>query len=208
MKIVIGWIVFVSLFTSGCQPGELKDHKAYISYLVDPKNGLIKEKNVGGICYTIRYMPSHLLAFNQAGAVGMLSSVSRDSLVRQYEQSLTFVIHVGPAQGEDFDVMRLGVRSYAEFAERMERFAFKAQDWVSIETPAGTTSPVIARMENVNAFERGRNFVVVFASEKGTTNDLRRQDLVLCYDDQLFNTGVNKFTFKASDMEAVPVLRF
>ncbi|MEO6302755.1 MAG: hypothetical protein ABIP51_06250, partial [Bacteroidia bacterium] len=68
--------------------------------------------------------------------------------------------------------------------------------------------PSIVRMENLNALERSRNFIVVFSSESNSPNDLRKNDMLFVYNDELFNTGVNNFIFKAEQINSIPKFKF
>lgn len=191
---------------SGCQPSEIKNPKDYFVYLSDPKNGLIKEKSIAGITYRIKYLPTEYLAYNASRNM-ICSANTRDSLIKSYDNSLTFLVNIGPAKEEDFDITRVGVSNYEEFAQRIEEMAFNAQEWMFLKSGDKEYKPLIVRMENINAQDNSRNFMVVFSATSGT-NQLRKNDLCFSYQDELFNTGTNKFIFKSKDISALPEFKF
>lgn len=191
-----------------CRQGSISEPKEYLSYLADPENGLVKEKSVAGMKIKVKYLPEDYLVYNMVKEVPNLKDSYRDSIAGTYKHSLTFMINIGPDENEEFDVTRVGVENYQEFAERIEEMSFNAQNWISVNVDNREYHPVIARLENINALEKSRNFIVVFNSTKGSSNDLAKNDICLSYDDELFNTGMSKFIFKAEDLKKLPAFTF
>jgi hypothetical protein len=196
------------LLLISCKPSEIKDSKAYFSYLANPENGLVKEKTVAGVKYKLKYLPQDYLAYTTLFKNTNNTSKEKDSVIKLYDNSVTFMLTVGPDENENFDITRLGVSDYKEFAERIEALSFHLQESINLNVNNNTYKPVIARMENINALEKSRNFMIVFNSEKNTQKDLRNSEMCFSYHDQLFNTGTNKFIFKTSDIKAIPVFKF
>ncbi len=203
----ISILAICSLLLSSCKQQSMDDPAMYLTYLANPSNGIVKQKTISGIKYRLKYLPGEYLAFNTIKNE-VNSKINKDSLIKAYENSVTFLLNIGPDDAEDFDITRLGVSSYGEFVERIEKMAFEAQNWISIEKNGKIYHPSIVRLENINALEKNRNFVVVFSSEKNSENDLRNSDMCFVYDDELFNTGVNKFMFDHNDIKNIPQLRF
>jgi hypothetical protein len=204
--------ILICLVYSGvlcsCRPKTISDPKVYLSYLADKSNGLSKEKTIAGITFKVKYLPAAYLAYNLIKEEAGISAGRKDSILRTYDNSVTFLLNIGPANGEAFDITRVGLNSYAEFAQRLEQMAFDAQNWISVGTDSAEQKPVIVRLENINALENSRNFIVVFNSEKDTKKDLRKTDLCFMYHDELFTTGTSKFIFKADDIQALPTFKF
>jgi hypothetical protein len=199
---------FACLLPCGCRTGSVLQPQAYLAYLANPDHGLVKEHTVAGIRYRVKYLPTDYLAFNQTDKSGHTSAVLKDSLRRNFEHSLTFLLNIGPSEAESPDITRLGVSDYQQFADRLGEMAFYAQEWLSLTADGEALTPSITRMENINALEKSRNFIVVFSSEAGNDKDLRKKDLCLSYSDELFHTGTTKFLFKKTDLQALPVLEF
>ena len=207
IKIVIALMLIVNFFAM-CKPSKMTDAKEFMKYLSDDENGLVKDKKIGGIKYKLKYLPEEYLAYNTIIGQNDFNLKQKDSIIKSFNNSITFVLNIGPAEGEDFDITQLGVSNYEEFAQRIEQMAFKASDWINLKVEETEYKPTIVRMENINALERSRNFIVVFSSEKNSDKDLRRKDMCFVYYDEMFNTGTNKFIFQSKDINNIPQFIF
>lgn len=208
-KIVFFSLVLLSALIAGsCGTRERTyAYRAYMEYLADPENGLCKEKSIAGLKYKVKYLPGQYLAYNTLKNT-VWDEKQRDSLIKIYSNSLCFLINIGPAEGESFDITRLGVSDYETFAERIEKMAFDAPEWIGLRVNQKIFAPSIVRLENINALERSRNFVVVFANKDGSIGELLNNDLCLSYTDELFHTGINNFLFEAKHFRQLPELKF
>jgi hypothetical protein len=196
------------LILCGCGTNTVSDKKEYLSYLANPENGLIKEKNVAGIKYKLKYLPEDYQVFNTMKVSEKLNERQIDSVRKAYANSVTFLLNIGPDENENFDITRVGISTYEEFADRIEQMAFGAQEWISIKIKDKEYHPDIVKLENINALEKSRNFIVVFSSEKNSEKDLRKNDMCFQYSDEMFDTGVNKFVFRAEDIGSIPEFKF
>jgi len=205
--LIATFLVFMICFLS-CKKTEILDIKEYLNYLADPENGLVKEKTVAGVKIKVKYLPEDYLVYNIVKEMSNVEQTYKDSIAKSFQNSVTFMLNIGPAENEEFDITRVDVSNYEEFAKRIENMAFNAQDWITVCVNKKEYHPDIVRLENINALEKSRNFIVVFNSTKNTENDFRKQDMILSYDDELFDTGVSKFLFKAEDIIDLPAFKF
>jgi hypothetical protein len=205
---IAGFLICLLTLLVSCQKTVISDRKEYLTYLADPKNGLLTEKVVAGIKMTVKYVPEDYLVYNTVKDLPACSQHDKDSIAGTYHNSLTFMVNIGPAENENFDLTRVGVDNYGEFAERIEEMAFNSQNWFSLSSEGKLHSPTITRMENLNALEKSRNFIVVFSSAFNSDQDLRKKDMTFIYTDDLFNTGVHKFQFATEDIKRIPTFKF
>jgi len=205
-KISRSSVFLLLLLAVSCSPTEIKEPKAYMKYLADPDNGLVKEKTVAGVKIKVKYLPSEYMVYKSSDG-NSLSQHAKDSLLKCYENSLTFLLNIGPAENESFDITRVNVSNYQEFAERIEKMAFEMNEWISLNVDGETIHPAITQLEAINTPEKNRNFIVVFSSEKSKKN-IKINDLCFVYNDEMFDIGTNKFIFKAKDLTNIPVFKF
>lgn len=203
---VFGFVMLLTVYS--CRRSSILGRKEYMAYLANPDNGLVKEKTVAGIKYKIKYLPEDYQVFNTLKTSDLQNKHQVDSVRKLYANSVTFLLNIGPAENEEFDITRVGVSNYEEFAERIEQMAFSAQEWISMNVKEKEIRPEIVKLENINAIEKSRNFIVVFSSEKNSDKDLRKEDMCFTYSDEMFDTGVNKFIFKSDDIESIPEVKF
>jgi hypothetical protein len=169
-------------------------------YINVPENGLLKEKTVGGIKFKLKYLPTDYLVYSQLDLKQSHMLPLIDSLDKRYQNSVTFLLSIGPADDESFDITKYGITNYEEFAKQLEQLCFQAQGWISIKDDNGKEyTPSLVHMENINALEKHRNVLVVF-----NTKDYLKNNFSFIFSDELFNTGINKFYFKASDINGIP----
>jgi len=191
-----------------CSKTVISDKKEYLSYLANPENGLTIEKVVTGLKMKIRYMPEDYLVYNNVKEMVNCTSRYKDSIAETYHHSLTFMVNIGPDENENFDLTRLGISSYGEFAERIEEMTFNSQNWFALTSGGKLYTPVLTKMENVNALEKSRDFIVVFNSTLNSPNDITKNDMIFIYTDDLFHTGVHKFQFNTEDIKKLPKFKF
>lgn len=204
------YISILALFSlTRCGPKVITDYRAYLKYLADKENGLVKEKTVAGITYRLKHLPSEYILYSSISDINQKSKHQKDSLRRVNANSVTFLLNVGLENTTlKTDITRLDVSSYSEFANRIEKMAFKAQEWIKLKVKDKEFSPSIVRLETLNSVETSRNFLVVFNAEKNTPYEILKNDICFIYEDELFDTGVNKFLFNKSDFENFPLFVF
>lgn len=199
---------FIALGLLSCKQSEIKDPTEFTHYLANKENGLVNEKSIAGVKFKVKYLPYQYQAYLSMNGKETVLQKEKDSVLKAFSTSVAFLLNIGPAENEDFDITKVGVKSYEEFADRIEKMSFEAQDWIMLDIGGKQIKADIVRMENLNALERSRNFLVVFASEFATENDIRTKDLCFIYDDEMFSTGKSKFIFKAEDLKNTPEFKF
>jgi hypothetical protein len=200
-------LLVTTSFVLSCGRGQISDPKVYYSYLADPENGLVQQKRVAGLNYKVKYLPVEYLVYNACKESGAADTLHA-RLKTEYSNSLTFLISIGPDAERAQDITRLDITNYEAFSSRIEQMAFEAQNWVSLLANGKEYRPELVRLENINAQERSRNFIAVFANQTSDGTLLQNENLCLVYSDELFNTGINKFVFKSADMNNIPDFKF
>jgi hypothetical protein len=200
-------IILLGVFLCACHPSVIYEPRRYVNYLMDPDNGLIKEKSIAGVKIRVRYLPSEYIAYTiLKGKPG--SQAFKDSVRSVYENSVTFLMTIGPDDTESFDITRVGISNYGEYTDRMEEMLFYMQQRIQLLSQDSAHRPSITRMENINAQANSRDFIVVFGSDRQSESDLRKNDMCFIYNDELFDTGINKFLFRERNIRALPEFKF
>ena len=179
-----------------------------MEYLADKNNGLIKEKSVGGIQLKVKYLPNDYLVYNEIKNNKQLTEDMVDSVRLTYANSLTFMMVLGPDKNESFDITRVGVASYEEFAQRIEEMNFNMTQYVKLQVNNEAYSPELYQMESTYGLEQSRKFLFVFKAKDGKSNRILNSDVQFVYADEMFNTGINKFKFNSSDVNTIPTFNF
>lgn len=201
--------ILALIILTRCGRKEVTDYRTYLKCLANKDYGLVKEKSVAGISYKLKHLPSEYVMYTSDFDITQKSKQLKDSLKKIHSNSVTFLLNIGLENSKiKTDITRIDVSSYSEFANRIEKMAFKAQEWIKLKVRDKEFSPSIVRLETLNSVETSRNFLVVFNAEKNTPYELLKNDICFIYEDELFETGVNKFLFNKSDFENFPLFVF
>lgn len=192
------------LFIVSCN-SSIDNFPDYMKYLADKENGLVKEKSTNGVSIKIKYLPLDYLAHKEYKKE---NGISIDSIKKSYENSLTFMMTIGPDKEKNFDITKVGVSSYEEFALRIEQMNFWMKDYVTLTVGGKEISADMAQMESTYGLEKDRKIVFVFQNKDEQGHSLLTDDLTFTYKDEIFFTGINKFKFNIKDINSIPELTF
>tara|TARA_R110000782_G_scaffold5853_3_gene20219 strand:+ start:4891 stop:5442 length:552 start_codon:yes stop_codon:yes gene_type:complete len=179
-----------------------------MEYLAEKDNGLVKEKSIGGIQLKVKYLPNDYLVYNDIKQNKQKTKGLVDSVKLTYANSITFMMVIGPDKNESFDITRVGVDNYEEFAQRIEEINFNMMQYVKLQVNNEEYSPELYQMESTYGLEQSRKFLFVFKAKDEKSNTILKDDFQFVYADEMFNTGINKFQFKHSDVNAIPQFNF
>jgi len=203
MKKILAMLSYAALALTSCKPEVIKDPQESMRYMADKRNGLVKEATIAGIKMKVKYLPASYLAYNIAKNELTVSAGKRDSLVMRYANSLTFLVNIGPGEGEHFDITRLGVKDYEGFVQRVNDLVFESKEWMKLENAGEIYDASLVKMEDLNSLQPGRDFIVVFDKR-----EWKGEELCFHYKDEIYNVGQNKFIFKTGDINDVPEFKF
>lgn len=205
-NIVIGGFLFFLI--TACSGNEL-EYEDYLKYINDQENGLMKEKEVSGLQYKVKYLPVDYLVYNDLNKIEGKQNLKEEKkkLEKQYAHSLCFMMTMGPADDENFDLTYLGVKNYDEYAKQMEVLNFKMGTFLTLEMGGKLIKPELVQMENTYGLGKQRNFMILF-SVKDNKKDkfMKDHDVRLIYSDELFGTGINNFSFQKEVIKNLPEL--
>ncbi|MEO6039642.1 MAG: hypothetical protein ABIQ93_14610 [Saprospiraceae bacterium] len=172
--------------------------EGWLHYLSNPANGLVQERSAGGMHFRMKYLPPTYFAWRDTKAA--IQPVNTDSLLALYTHSLTFLLTMEPAKGQQFDVTRTGVNNYKEFGDRIMAMSFGLAEDLRLEAGGATIPAALAQMEQTYGLEQGRNVLVVFPSA------LPGQDFDVLFTDRIFGTGIHRFHFDDRALQGIPAL--
>ena len=179
------------LLSLGACQNDLNNWKDYYAYLHAPENGLIKEKTIGDMKFTMQYWPAAMRSQEQPNP-------------EQEEDSWTFLLKIEASEqaAQPFDVMTETVSSLEEFQEQTLALNFDWQKWIYLQVKDKKVAPVLAVLENTYGLQQHRVVNLVFAKEERAVP----QQLDLVFEDTIFGTGKHHFLFQTQDLEAIPAL--
>lgn len=185
---------------AGCGKEGPRNRAEYFQWVNDPAHGLIKQHAVNGVALSMKYLPPSYLVSQSLAGMPDGTAARRDSLMREYRNTLCFLLTVGMSDSNSGDIMTRGIGSYDEFSQRAAKMNFEMQNYVSLRSHGKEYRPVLATMENTYGMVPKRNIMLVFAQDAG----LRSGDtLDVVFNDMIFETGISHYLFLRKDFAPV-----
>ncbi len=197
-------MLMTTLFIGACNL-PIDDFSQYMKYLANKENGLVKEKSVNGVQIKVKYLPLDYLAYKEYEND---KDLKIEEIKKTYENSLKFMMSIGPAKDKRFDITKVGVSSYEEFALRIEEMNFWMKEYVTLSFEGKEITADLAQMESTYGLEKDRKIIFVFQNKDEQGNSILTQDITFTYKDEIFYTGINKFKFSIDDINDLPEFKF
>ena len=199
---LFSFYILVVIGGSSCN-STIKNYGKYMAYIAEPANGVTKEKATSGLKIRVKYLPVDYLAYSEfKNSKDIKTEEQKQALKKTYENSLTFMLTFAPDEGKKFDVTRVDVSDYEEFATRIEDMNFNFSNYIKLETEGEEIRPELSQMESTYGLEKKRNIILVF-----NKNEIK-DNIRIIYKDEIFGTGTHKFLFQQDDLLAVPQFVF
>lgn len=202
---LIGLFVFI-IVACNSAPEKLEPEKFLV--WVNSNKAFSKVKEVNGLAIRTRYLPADYLAYKEYIAS---DSANYDSLRKSYACGLTFqvVLHADKAGKAYANLLQYGVSTQEELSQRIRLLSFASEHFIYSDYNEVKFLPVLAHYEGYDPLSNSISFQVVFViPDYNCGNPQSFKDVVITFDDPIWNTGKNNFEFSGADIQSVPDLKF
>lgn len=205
-SIVFLLALVVMTVLSSCDKGEISADDFY-AWHDNEENGYHRITRLGDLQLDLKYLPLELLLFNEENGQVMLAS-EKDSLKGLYMNNMNFVLTIGPAEDakDKFDITKVGVANYDEFAERALQLNFEMRDHITLRSGNRTWKAALCEMENVYGLSFHRTFNIVFTPTEKLEELRNLEEFTLTVDDEIFGSGRTSFRFDRNQLAQVPTI--
>lgn len=180
----------------------ITNEQEYVAWLNEKDHGCISEKTVKNVQFSAKYLPTQFLTLREM-QMNNYDSIRTDSVRNEYARGISFFFIIKPVnESKDVDIMFADVYNVEGFRERVHDMNFLMADMFSLQYDDKEISPSLFHLENDYGLSNGRGMMMVFPNLDST--EIKNMKLV--FDDQLFNTGINKFAFNI-DYSLIPEYR-
>ena len=206
-------ICFLLIFSfTFCQKKKIEDYKTFVTQINNPENGLVKVKNVGELTLTAKFLPPAFLAYQEYKKMKLPTSKSKDSLIKYYSNSHSFLLTIAVNEDktkERGDLLTNDISSYDEYKERFLELTFNLTKYVDLQVGNETYEPVLSTMINDFGLSSKKDFYLVYANQAQNKENLfEAKELDLIFYDELFHTGKSHFVFTKEELENLPEFDF
>lgn len=198
------------LILASCGQKAITSFEDYLAWLNDEENGLVMSKEAGGISIKVKQLPSNYLAYQDLIKQSTIKKTEADSIIKSYDKSLTFLMTIGvDGDVKKGDIMYQGVKDYEEYKRQLYAMNFDIENDITIKIDGKTYRPVLSNLENVYGLTESRNITIVFVPETEKEQSFYlSEEVQFSYEDELFDTGINHFTFYRENINNSPTFTF
>jgi hypothetical protein len=170
--------------------------QAYMAWINDTNNGLIKSETFGKVKYTIAYRPSD---YNKAKAL-----IENDSLSLKNSQIMhhSFILKMEPVDGTT-QVLTIDAAEKQEPFQRINYYLSEAQQYFQLIEGKDTLPSNNYIYERYYNLSPTQNMVVGFDQK----HPLGSNELTFILEDKIFNTGKIAYNFSSTTLQNIPILK-
>ena len=172
---------------------------AYMQYVLDPENGLIQKKTIGGFTLVLQYKPIEFMAL-QVLKNENVTKREIDNLKEKFSDNENFTLRI-ESKNNASNVLKQGINNKEAYYQRLDYLtADVIQDFKLINN----TDTIFCALHHFERYDGLAPYVdIVLAFPKARTHS----DLRFEYDDHIFGLGKIKFIVNEKDIQHIPELK-
>ncbi len=198
MKLVVNLLVFLMLLLTSCtRPDELSPTE-YARFIEDKSNNLRKEVKVQGLKYIVQYKPIEFVALKEMNS--LLDTSIYKNRISELSGTVWFNIYIQSEESNN-NPLKDNVSGLNEYNNRLEYFLKRAASNFNLYYgEQGSMNTVAYHFENNYGLTPMDVIVVGFKIPDSRPND----DIILEYNDMLFDNGPIKVKFTKKQLSEIP----
>lgn len=182
----------------GCG-GEGLSPKKYYAEITDPDNGYLIIKEFPEIRFKVQYKPLDFVVLQEYKR-NVPNMEEMISLRNEFKGMHYFTLSIEPI-GHQADLLKLGNTDRQEYEEKLNYYAFQANQDLTLYTDNDTLPCHLYHFERDYGIKPGINMVFAF---ENITNEF--EDIRLVFHDRVFGNGILQYIFKEQIMRNQPEL--
>lgn len=179
------------------------DQGALISYYENPDNGFVFEIESGKLVYKFQSKLPEYIASKEALTGGGFSPDKINERIRQLDSSIWFNLKI-QTKVSNINPLKLDIDSYTAYQARLNYFLYEAEKNFKLEYKGVSLEPLAYYFENSYGAMPYETLIVGFR----LSDNLYNSDIVLNYNDDVFNTGQLKVEIGKEKLINKPTLTF
>jgi hypothetical protein len=157
---------------------------------------LSKQRFINGLEFTVQQLPVELLVERELRSESSpANDAMRDSIRASYGDGMYFMFKIGTDDrkgiNNDDPLILLAMRN-GDFEASIKQMAFEMPSTLELQVGDSTYEPTLCHFERTYELSRELRFFVAFAP----LATREQQEFTFTWNDQYFNTGINRFKFK------------
>lgn len=183
-----------------CNAKQVLGPHEYMEWVASKDALINNQKEIGNYTIAIKYLPQDYLALKEfEKPYTNIDEKQFNEARKKFDGHYYFLLRIVDEKN-DKSVLRSDINGYGEYADRLNYFAFEAQEDFKLIEGKDTLDCVLHHFENNYNLSPINDITVVF--KKNAEN----QDLTFLWKDKTLGLGTVKFFMEKSDLEEIPTL--
>jgi hypothetical protein len=199
-------LLAISFFLGSCNL--FVEHIGYNeigNWVLEESNGYVKNVNIGETTYQCIYLPYQLYAVQELlKQEDLVSKALFDSTVNDYQKSIVFRLKVKIKDGT-VNLFDYQCSDYQSKSSRQYYLQNLLKNDFTLNVGNVEIQCLEALCENNFNVSPWTDITLLF---ENTNKEIKKEDLVLRYKDQLLGTSINLFRFPSSQRKSLPTIVF
>lgn len=187
------------LLLTGCSSAVLSP-ESYMTWMADPKNGLVQEKRFEEVGLRLEYNTPEQLTLQDLGPDASMPAII--GAIEEREGAHYFNLQFRALKNND--VLMAGSKDQDDYYKRQYYFGSLVQDDLMLVIGNDTLPCALTHFERTYGAAPFNNLLVSFIDGQQDTLD---QDIRFIYNDRAFGLGPVEFTFRKEDLLDIPDLK-
>ncbi|MEL6560742.1 MAG: hypothetical protein AAFQ94_21290 [Bacteroidota bacterium] len=201
--------LLLTFFLAGCMSSDSKylEYDDYVVWVAKNKDHISKIRENHLVSVKAEFQPSELLAYHEYQRTSNRGESDYKAILEKYKCGISFKITVA-ANDPNANLLNHEIANYADYSKRISYLSFQIEEFTSITSNGQTYKPVLAHFEGYNEFSNRLIFHTVFQPDEFACGQYSKDmnSLRLTFEDEIWGSGTNHFTFQKGHLENLPKL--
>lgn len=199
INLSVGFVALLLLNVKSCQrPDAVSLGTAeFINWVENPENGLVVEKKMNDLIFSVQYKPLAYEVLLQEKQV--LSETDLKLEMDSISDMQYFTFRIAAANGSD--VQKYRSNGEQDYYARLEYFALQMQNDIVLVEGADTLPCLLYHYERTYGIDPRATFVMGFSDKKKSA-----YNKTLMFNDRAFGSGPVLLTIESSNLQMIPQL--
>lgn len=195
------FIMLMLCLNTACSTKQVLGPKEYLSWIASNDAAINSTKDIGNYTIAIKYLPQDYLTLKEFETpYTNIDKKKFDETSKKFAGHHYFLMRITDSKTGQ-SVLRSNGADYGKYAERLNYFAFNAQNDFKLVDGIDTIDCVLHHFENNYSLSPINDITIVFPKKTIDNN------MVFIWNDPVLGLGTIKFAFDKEDLKTIPTLK-
>jgi hypothetical protein len=172
----------------------------YVSWVRDPNNGLVKDKEMDELKFSVLFKPSEYIICQEERSEKISTALCAKKLDEMSELEY-YDLKIELKDGQE-EILKHDLSSSSQYGKRVEYCSFQMQKDIVMLNGSDSIQCAMLHFERAFDIAPYATFLLAFPKQKG-----KDENRTIILHDKLFGKGILKFQFKGRELNNLPKLK-